>query len=111
MRCSQYRRCQIPFSRLPILLGEREAVLGKRREKPLLMRFQRIEKSASCVGSFQIACTPDATREQTETCYPQLKTFLTAKRRFDPHERLVNAWYLHQRGLFDRSACEVRWAN
>ena len=61
-------------------------------------------------GSFQIACTADATREQTEACYPQLKSFLAEKRRFDPHERLVNGWYLLQRGLLSREGCEVRWA-
>ena len=50
-------------------------------------------------------------REQTEACYPQLKTFLAEKRRFDPQERLVNAWYVHQRDLLNRKACEVRWAS
>jgi hypothetical protein len=60
-------------------------------------------------GSFPIACTPDATREQTEACYPQLGEFLAAKRRFDPNERVVNDWYVHQRSLLARQPCEVRW--
>jgi FAD/FMN-containing dehydrogenase len=62
-------------------------------------------------GSFPIACTSGATREQTERCYPELKDFLAAKRRFDPNERLANDWYRRQRGLLEREPCEVRWAN
>ena len=29
----------------------------------------------------------------------------------DPYERLMNGWYVHQRNLFAREDCEVRWAN
>jgi hypothetical protein len=45
------RRCQRPFSRFRILLGD----LGRSsmpREKPLLMRFHRVEKSGSSSGNF-----------------------------------------------------------
>src|ERR1700730_4098059 len=46
MVCSQYRRCQIPFSRLLALLANRG--FGSRpREKLLLIKLQRVEKSAS----------------------------------------------------------------
>ncbi len=52
----------------------------------------------------------DATREQLNACYPMLATFLAEKRRYDPAERLQNAWYrcvlAKQRG----ASCEVRWA-
>ena len=75
------------------------------------LRHELIDAAIEAGGSFQIACTADATREQTEACYPQLKSFLAEKRRFDPQERLVNGWYLHQRGLLGRENCEVRWAN
>lgn len=75
------------------------------------LRRELIDAAIAAGGSFQIASTPDATREQTAACYPQLAGFLAEKRRFDPHERLVNGWYLHQRGLIDRENCEVRWAN
>src|SRR2546421_10684561 len=75
------------------------------------LRHELIDAAIAAGGSFQIACTADATREQTEACYPQLKGFLAEKRRFDPHERLVNGWYVHQRGLLGREGCEVRWAN
>lgn len=62
-------------------------------------------------GSFPIASTPEATRAQTEACYPQLRSFLAEKRRLDPAERLHNAWYRHQRSLLGRERCEGRWAN
>jgi len=75
------------------------------------LRRELIEAAIAAGGSFQIASTADASREQTEACYPQLKSFLGQKRRFDPHERLINGWYVHQRNLFAREDCEVRWAN
>ena len=75
------------------------------------LRHELIDAAIEAGGSFQIACTPEATREQTEACYPQLKSFLAEKRRFDPQERLVNGWYLHQRALLNRANCEVRWTN
>ncbi|HYL90225.1 MAG TPA: FAD-binding protein [Burkholderiales bacterium] len=75
------------------------------------LRHELIDAAIEAGGSFHIACTADATREQTEACYPQLKTFLAEKRRFDPEERLVNAWYVHQRDLLNRKPCEVRWAS
>jgi hypothetical protein len=62
-------------------------------------------------GSFPVHCTPEATRAQTEACYPQLPHFLAEKRRIDPGERLVNSWYRHFRRLFSREQCEVRWAH
>ena len=61
-------------------------------------------------GSFPVHCTPEATREQTEACYPQLARFLAEKRQMDPGERIVNSWYRHYRRLFGPK-CEVRWAH
>jgi hypothetical protein len=74
------------------------------------LRQELIDAAIATGGSFQIASTPDATLGQTAACYPQLRTFLAEKRRFDPHERLVNDWYAHQRGLLARENCQVRWA-
>lgn len=62
-------------------------------------------------GAFPIACTPEATREQTEACYPQLGEFLAEQRRVDPQQRWTNPWLRHQRNLLARKPCEVRWAH
>jgi hypothetical protein len=75
------------------------------------LRRELIDAALAAGGSFPIACTPDATREQTEACYPQLKSFLAEKRRFDPYERVVNAWYLHQRELLRQEDVDVRWSH
>jgi hypothetical protein len=75
------------------------------------LRHELIDAAIEAGGSFQIACTSGATREQTERCYPELKEFLATKRRFDPNERLTNDWYRQQRSLLGREACAVRWAS
>jgi len=61
-------------------------------------------------GSFALHCTPEATRAQIESCYPELPRFLAEKRRVDPTERLSNAWYLHYRRLFRGERLSVRFA-
>ena len=75
------------------------------------LRRELIDAAIAAGGSFQIATTTDATREQTRTCYPELAEFLAHKRRFDPNERFANDWYCHQRAVVTREPCEVRWAN
>jgi len=75
------------------------------------LRHELIDAAIAAGGSFQIACTADATREQVQACYPQLAEFIAHKRRFDPNERLVNPWYQHHRSLLARGACDVRFAN
>ncbi len=61
-------------------------------------------------GAFPIACTPEATRAQTEACYPQLAGFVAEQRRIDPQGRWVTPWLRHQRSLLQRQHCEVRWS-
>ena len=75
------------------------------------LRGELIGAAISAGGSFQIATTLEATREQTRACYPEIADFLAHKRRFDPNERLANAWYAHQRSVMTRQACEVRWSS
>ena len=75
------------------------------------LRHELIDAAIALGGSFHIACTPDATRAQLQACYPQLEEFIAHKRRFDPNERLVNAWYLHQRSVLTRERCDVRFAS
>jgi hypothetical protein len=74
------------------------------------LRCELIDAAIAAGGSFQIATTVEATREQTRVCYPEIADFLAHKRRFDPNERLANAWYSHQRSVMTREACAVRWA-
>lgn len=75
------------------------------------LRRSLIDAAIAHGGGFQIACTPEATRAQTEACYPQLKAFLAQKRLFDPAERIVNPWYRHYRNLFGHEPCAVRWSH
>ena len=44
-------------------------------------------------GSFRIGAAPHPSVEQLERCYPKLGAFIAAKKRYDPAERLQNAWY------------------
>lgn len=74
------------------------------------LRRELIDTAIAHGGGFPIACTPEATRAQTEICYPQLPGFLAEQRRLDPQEKMANAWLRHQRSLLGRRACEVRWA-
>jgi len=67
--------------------------------KTLQLRRELVGLAIDAGGAFAIACTPEATREQTEACYPQLRRFLVEKRRFDRDERVVNDWYRRQRRL------------
>ncbi len=62
-------------------------------------------------GSFPIASTLQATREQVEVCYPGLRGFIAQKRRMDPAERFVNPWYRHYRSLMARGSVEVSWGS
>ena len=44
-------------------------------------------------GSFRIGAAPHPSVEQLERCYPKLGAFIAEKKRYDPAERLQNAWY------------------
>lgn len=74
------------------------------------LRRQLLDAAIARGGSFPVWCAFDATREQAEACYPQLRSFLAEKRRVDPAEKLTNAWYRHYRSLLARGPCEVRFA-
>ena len=51
-------------------------------------------------GSYYLTYHRWATRQQVETCYPQLARFLDLKRRYDPAERFQSDWYRHYRAMF-----------
>jgi FAD/FMN-containing dehydrogenase len=95
------------YASLTLHLAERQTIGGSVRSTQL--RRELIDAAIARGGGFPIACTPEATREQTEACYPQLKTVLAEKRRIDPDEKLVNAWYQHYRSLLGRTSCTERW--
>jgi FAD/FMN-containing dehydrogenase len=92
-----------------VAIGLSDGTTLSSRVRTTQLRRELIDVALSHGGTFPIACTPEATRAQTQTCYPQLAAFLAEQRRFDPHERWANAWSRHQRSLLGREACEVRW--
>lgn len=100
--CSDYAEIRLAFAQ-PDVLGA--SVRGTQ------LRGELIDAAIKAGGRFHIGSTADATRAQTEACYPQLRTFLAQKRRIDPDERLANAWYVRQKGLYTRAPCEVRWGS
>ena len=96
--------------------GERgNTSLGRFRQRMVrqgyAVQHELIDAAIARRGSFPLSCTPEASREQTLACYPQLPAFLAEKRRIDPAERLTNRWYWHYRSLFARQDCAVRWAS
>jgi len=95
------------FAEVSLRLGDWRAIGGAVRTTQA--RLALIDAAIAHGGSFPIAFTPDATREQIDACYPQLNRFLAEKRRFDPAGRLVNAWYFRQCTVLGREPCQVRW--
>ena len=103
------RWAQREYAAVTLQLAE-PSVLGT-AVRATQLRRSLLDAAIERGGSFPVYCTPDATRAQTEACYPQLPEFLAEKRRFDPGERIVNAWYRHYRRLFSGEKCVVRWSS
>ena len=62
--------------------------------------FRRlIDLAIECGGTYYLTYHRWATREQVETCYPQLRQFLKLKRKYDPDERFQSDWYCYNREL------------
>jgi FAD/FMN-containing dehydrogenase len=95
------------YAALTLHLGEPPALGVAVRTTQL--RQSLIDAAIEHGGSFPVSCTPEATRAQVESCYPQLRAFLAEKRRIDPAERITNSWYRHYRSLF--SPVQVRWTH
>jgi hypothetical protein len=95
------------YAEVTLWLGERATLGGAVRCTQL--RRDLIDAAIASGGTFPIACTPEATRTQTEACYPQLAAFLAEQRRIDPGGLMANAWLRHQRSLLGREPCEIRW--
>jgi hypothetical protein len=62
-------------------------------------------------GSFPARAAHGVSRAQLQACYPQLRTFLAEKRRYDPADRLQNAWYRSVTALLRNAPCESRWGD
>lgn len=103
------RWAQREYTELRLSLAQPRGLGGAVRTAQL--RRELIDAAIGAGGSFPIASTPDATPEQTQACYPQLKSFIAEKRRFDPYERVINPWYLRQCELLRREELDVRWAH
>jgi FAD/FMN-containing dehydrogenase len=95
------------YTEVALSLSALDTIGGAVRDTQL--RRELIDAAIEAGGSFPIARTPHATREQVAACYPELPEFLAEKRRVDPSEKLVNGWYRHYRSLLSRDACETRW--
>lgn len=95
------------YAEVTLWLGEPATLGGAVRCTQL--RRALIDAAIASGGTFPIACTPEATRTQTQACYPQLAAFLAEQRRIDPGGVMANAWLRHQRSLLGREACEIRW--
>lgn len=102
------RWAQQPYVQVSLWLAIPPALGGAVRTAQLCGEL--IGLSMAKGGSFSLAHTTDASREQVETCYPGLRAFLAEKRRVDPGERIVTPWYRHYRSLLGRRACESRWS-
>lgn len=51
-------------------------------------------------GSFFLTYHRYASAVQVEACYPQFRTWLKMKRRYDPDELFISTWYRHYRDVF-----------
>jgi hypothetical protein len=51
-------------------------------------------------GSYFLTYHRWASPDQVETCYPEFRDFLAAKRHFDPEERFQSDWYRHYAEVF-----------
>jgi len=62
-----------------------------------------IDLAISEDGSYYLTYHRWARRDQVERCYPQIRDFLAAKRRYDPEERFQSDWYRHYRLMFEEA--------
>jgi FAD/FMN-containing dehydrogenase len=63
--------------------------------------FRRlIDMAIARGGSYFLTYHRWASPDQVETCYPEFRDFLAAKRHFDPEERFRSDWYRHYAEVF-----------
>ena len=61
---------------------------------------QLIDMAIDRGGTFYLTYHRWATREQLETCYPEMSEFLAKKLEWDPQERFQSDWYRHMKAIF-----------
>ncbi len=59
-----------------------------------------IDIATSYGGTFFLTYHRWATRQQIETCYPEMSAFLAKKLEWDPEERFQSDWYRHMKTMF-----------
>ncbi len=65
--------------------------------------FRRlIARAISLGGSYFLTYHRWASREQVQTCYPQMADFLKLKKAYDPNEIFQSDWYRHYRQMFGK---------
>ena len=64
---------------------------------------QLLDAAIGLDGSYYLTYHRFAQPDQTARCYPRFAEFLSAKRRYDPHETLDSDWYQHYRKQFEDS--------
>lgn len=74
------------------------------------LRTRLIDLALAAGGGFAPRDLAHASRAQAEAGYPMLGEFIAAKRRYDPAERVRNAWYRSACRVWRGERCEVRWA-
>lgn len=73
------------------------------------LRTRLIDLALAAGGGFAPGALAQASRAQAEAGYPMLGAFLAEKRRYDPAERVLNAWYRSVRRVWRSERCDVRW--
>jgi len=71
---------------------------GMKRSADAFRRL--IAMAARRGGTYYLTYHRYATRDQIETCYPELAQFLRLKKQYDPEERFQSDWYRHYRTVF-----------
>src|SRR6266403_1264488 len=63
--------------------------------------FRRlIDMAARRGGTYYLTYHRYATRNQVESCYPEIAEFVRLKKKYDPEERFQSDWYRHYRTMF-----------
>jgi FAD/FMN-containing dehydrogenase len=113
------RRANVIYGTVRLIEKDDETFLAWARERYACVIFNlHIEHTAQAIdaaadafrdlidlglahgGSYYLTYHRWARREQIERCYPQMREFLSLKRRYDPDERFQSSWYRHYRSMF-----------